>query len=490
MLHGLALSLVIGATTLFAQGIPDRPEKLTFPTLNFQVPKSKDFKAELKNGIPVFLAPDPKGPPMARLTVTWRGGAYLEPKGKEGLANFFGSQLVLGGTSKLSPEQLEDKLEGMAASLSSNCGNTSGSISLQVLDKDLPDGLELLTQALLDPAFAPERLEIAKRSARQAMERRNDSVTSIVPYQMNYLLFGENHFAANERTAASQEAVTQGDLKAFHAKLLHPSNFVIHASGNFERKALLELLNKGLGSMKAAKDLKPVEKVPAPNFTRQPGIYVSNKVAPQSMVQWAFPGIRRTDADWHAGAVMNHILGGSFTSRLMKKIRSDEGLTYGVRTALGEGAHWRGDLTGGLQTQNRTVAYALRLALAEMQRLKEKPLTEAELSIVKNGLIEAFPAQWSGKQAIMARMAEEQLLGWPKDWWVDYRQKVQAVTPADVQRLAKKVLDFEKLVVFAAGTAAEIEAGDPDHPGALKDVCPLPLVHLPLRDPLTLKPQK
>jgi len=188
--------------------------------------------------------------------------------------------------------------------------------------------------------------------------------------------------------------------------------------------------------------------------------------------------------------VMNHILGGSFTGRLMKRIRSDEGLTYGVRTALGEGAYWLGDLTGSLQTKNRSVAYCLRIAIEEMGRLKTEPLSPAELKAIKDGLIESFPSQWAGRQATAMRFAEENLLGWPEDWWVDFREKVQAVTPADVQRMAKRILDLDRMVVLAVGKASEIEVGDPDHPGAFQGAAKLPLVHLTLRDPLTLKPVK
>jgi zinc protease len=306
---------------------------------------------------------------------------------------------------------------------------------------------------------------------------------------MPRLLFGEAFFAAEKTTAASLESVTREDLLAFHAGLLHPANLAVAVSGKFERKAMTDLLNRTVGAIAAGEAARPSPKVPAPDFARTPGLYVCDKDAPQAMIQWAFPGMRRSDPDWYPAMVMNHVLGGGgFTARLMKKIRSDEGLTYGVRTALGEGPFYRGDLLGGLQTKNRSVAYALRLALAEMQRLKDEPLTEAELTSIKDGLVESFPAQWASRQAIANRFAEEHLNGWPEDWWVDYREKVKAVRAADVQKMAKRLLEPEKMVVLAVGKASEIEAGDPDHPGALKDAVKLPLSRVPLRDPLTLKP--
>lgn len=483
------LLLVLAATPALGQAIPDRPEKLTYPPISWEVPKAKDAKVVLRNKVPAYLVADPAGVPLVRVTVSWRGGADLDPAGKEGLAGLFGSQLAVGGTRKTDAAKLQDRLEALAATLSSGSGPTSGSLYLQVQEKDLAEGLDLLMQALTEPAFEKDRLDLAKRSARQGLERRNDAVTAIAQVQMPALLFGEKFFAAERTTAASLDAITREDLLAFHASLLHPANLVVAVSGKLERKAMTDLLNRTVGAIKASPAARPSPKVPQPGFARTPGLYVCDKDAPQAMLQWAFPGMRRSDPDWYPAMVMNHVLGGGgFAARLMKKIRSDEGLTYGVRTRLDEGAYWRGDLTGGLQTKNTTVAYALRLALAEMQRLKDEPLTEAELTSIQDGLVEAFPAQWGSRQGVANRFADERLYGWPEDWWLDYREKVKAVTAADVQKAARKLLDFEKMVVLAVGRASEIEAGDSDHPGALKDVAKLPLARLPLRDPLTLKP--
>ncbi|MBK8597824.1 MAG: insulinase family protein [Holophagales bacterium] len=484
-----ALLLAVSASSASGQAIPDRPEKLAYAPLTFQVPKAKDAKVVLRNKVPAYLVSDPTGVPLVRITVWWRGGAYLEPAGKEGLASLFGSQLAVGGTQKKDAAAVEDRLEALAATLSSSCGNTSGSLYLQVQEKDLAEGVDLLMQALTQPAFAQDRLDLAKKSARQALERRNDAVTSIAQIQMPTLLFGEKFFATENTTAASLDAISREDLLAFHSGLLHPANLAVAVSGKFEKKAMTDLLNRTVGAIAPGTSARPSPKVPAPDFTRKPGLYVCDKDAPQAMLQWAFPGMRRSDPDWYPAMVMNHVLGGGgFAARLMKKIRSDEGLTYGVRTALGEGPFYRGDLTGGLQTKNTTVAYALRLALAEMQRLKDEPLTVAELTSIQDGLVESFPAQWGSRQAIANRFAEEHLTGWPEDWWVDYREKVRAVTAPDVQKLARRLLDPEKLVVLAVGKASGIEAGDPDHPGALKDAAKLPLSRVALRDPLTLKP--
>ncbi len=491
MIRRAAVTILLGTATAFAQTIPDRPETLQFSPIKFETPRAKDFKAKLKNGIPAYVVPNGKeGTPLVRVTVSWRGGDYLDPKGKDGLATLFGSQLVQGGNAKLDAAKLDDRLEALAATLTSSCSDTSCSISLQVLDKDLAEGLDLMMQALTEPAFAQDRLDLAKRQARQRVSRRNDDVNSIAGYQMGYLLFGENHFASAGETLASLESITRDDLLAFHARELHPGNMIVAAAGQFDRKAMIEALDKTLGTLKPGKDARVSPPIPAPDFQRTPGIYVTDKPdAPQAMVRWAFPGIRRTDPDWYAAFVTNQILGGrGFTSRLMKKIRSDEGLTYGVYSNIEPGTYWRGDITGGGQTKNRSVAYMLRLALDEIRKLKEQPVSEEEMRVNKEGIIEAFPSQWATKQAVANRFADEAREGWPEDWWASYREKIQAVTPADVQRMAKKLFDTEKMVILVVGKAGEMEPGDQDHPGVLKDVAPLPEKKLSLRDPATLKP--
>ncbi len=490
MISRIALSLLLGTGLVFAQTIPDRPEKLSFKPVTFQAPRVKDYKAKLKNGIPVFIAPDPNGQPFVRINVIVRGGSYLDPKGKEGLANFVGDLMRSGGTEKTPADKLDERIEFLAAQIQSNFGSTQGEVSLEILEKDFKAGLDLFMEVLTQPAFAQDRLDLSKKQSRLGLEQRNDSANSIAGYQMGYLLNGENHYSTAALTEASLKAITQEDLKAFHARMFHPSNLVIAVSGKFDRKDMLAALNKTLGQMKPIKGAEVSPKPPAPTFTRTSGIYVCDKDVPQSTVQLVLPGLRRTDPDWYATVVMNDILGGNgFHARLMKKIRSDEGLTYGISSRFSPGAYWKGDWSCGLQTKNRSVAYAMRLALAEIDRIKAEPVSDQDLKVVKDSIMDGFPAQFPNKQAIVNALASEQLTGWPEDFLATFREKIQTVTKEDVQRVAKKYLEPEKMVLLVVGKASEAEAGDvKDHPGKLSEVVKLPVVKLPLRDPLTLKP--
>lgn len=493
MLSRIALAVLVGATTLSAQAIPDRPEKIAVKPISFQVPKMKDARIKLKNGITAFLVPDPAGQPLVNVTLLIKGGTYLDPAGKEGASALLGNLLRSGGTTQTPADKLDEKLDFLAANLNASVNETAGNLNLNLLAKDLKEGLGLMIEILTQPAFQQDRLDLAKKNVRQAMERRNDDTTAIERYQQGLLVRGEKHYTNRWTTAASLDAITREDLQALHGRLLTPQNLAVSVSGNFDRKAVEKLLNETLGALKPGKDAKLSPKVPAPEHTIQPGIYVCEKDVNQGRVTFHMPGLRQIDADWPAVTVMNHILGGGgFTARMVKKIRSDEGLAYSVGTFFNPGQFYTGTFTALFQTKVPTVAYGIRLALAEMDRIKREPVTEDELKVAKGAIVDGFPDTFGTKAIVAQVFLNMENTGLPETYYETLRERITAVTIADVQRVAQKYLVPEKAAILVVGgKAADLEAGDvKDHPGKLSEVAKLPVVKLPLRDPLTMKPIK
>jgi len=492
MLTRFALAALVGATTLSAQAIPDRPEKIAVKPITFQVPKAKDSRIKLKNGITAFLVPDAAGQPLVNLTLVIKGGTYLDPIGKEGTGALMGNLLRSGGTTKTPADKMDEKLDLLAANFSSNVFQAGANLNLNLLSKQLKDGLALMMEVITEPAFQQDRIELAKKNTRQQIERRNDDTTSIERYQQGLLCNGEKHFTNRFTTAASLDAITREDLKAFHTRVLTPQNMIVTVSGNFDRKAVEKLLNETLGTLKAGKDAKVSPKVPAPEHSIQPGIYVVEKDVNQGRVTINLPGLRQIDADWPAVTVMNDILGGGgFTARMVKKIRSDEGLAYSVGSYFTPGQYYTGTFAALFQTKVPTVAYGIRLALAEMERIKREPVTEEELKVTKGSIIDGFPDTFGTKAIVAQVFLGMELTGTPEDYYQTLRDRINAVTIADVQRVAQKYLTPEKAAILVVGgKAADLEAGDKEHPGKLSEVAKLPVVKLPLRDPLTMKPLK
>ena len=169
----------------------------------------------------VFIAED-KALPLVDVSLTLRVGSWLDPEGREGLASFTGSQMRQGGTKSLSAEELDERLDFLAAQVSSGIGGTSGSASLNCLTDNLDESLALFVEMLRDPRFQEDRLELAREQSLQAMKKRNDDSADIEAREWNVLLNGEDHFTNRFTTEASVEAITRDDLVAFHREVRPP----------------------------------------------------------------------------------------------------------------------------------------------------------------------------------------------------------------------------------------------------------------------------
>ncbi|HEV8253719.1 MAG TPA: insulinase family protein, partial [Vicinamibacteria bacterium] len=171
-----------------AQQIPDHPEKLSFKPIVFTPPRASDYRVPLKNGIVVYAAED-RTLPLVNISILVRTGSYLEPPGKEGLAALTGSQIRRGGSKSYTAEQLDEKLDVLAAQASTGIGDTQGSAGLNCLADNLDESLTIFVEMLKEPRFQEDRLALAKEQMLQEMKKRNDDSADIERREWNVLLY-------------------------------------------------------------------------------------------------------------------------------------------------------------------------------------------------------------------------------------------------------------------------------------------------------------
>jgi zinc protease len=482
----LLVCLLRQAPPLAAQPIVDHPDKLTFKPLAYQPPKAKELRSVLKSGPVVYIAED-RELPLINVSILVRTGDYLEPKEKAGLAAMVGALLRDGGTATLTPDSLDERLDFLAANAGASISSTQGNVSLNILSKDFDAGMALLVDMMKNPRFDENRMKLYKERTLQQMQRRNDQTSSIESREWNRLMYGGDFFTNHLSTKQSLESITRQDLIDFHKKYYFPANFILAVSGDFNKTDLLKRLDKHFTGWKNIGGAFP--KVPRPAQAPKPGIYMVNKDVNQGRISIGHWGVERGNPDEFALLVMNDILGGGgFTSRIMSKVRSDEGLAYSAGSNFGVGVYYPGVFRASFQSKSPTCAHATKIVLDEIARMRTEKVTADELNTSINGFIETFPLTFATKAQVVGTFAADEYTGRDPQYWETYRDNIRKVTADDVLRVAQKYLQPDKLVILGVGNTKDILAGYDKVPVKFTDFGLGEVHQIPLRDPMTLAP--
>lgn len=486
----LILSVVAGAlsdsTPAFSADIPKRPEEITFAPLKFEPPDAAQYRHTLSNGVVVYLAPDHEFP-LINVAFVFKGGAYLDPAEKPGLADATGDMIRRGGTATVTAQDFDEQADFLAAQITANCGATSSGASLNCLKSNFDDSFKLFMVMIRNPGFQQDRFEVYKSEQIEDMKQRNDNADPILSREWDALMFGRDHFEAAEATKQSIESISIDDMKAFHQRLFRatPGNMYIAVTGDFEPKDMLARIEAAFQGWTAGEAFSDP---PAPKATFAPGVYHVQKDIPQGKVQIGKRSITRDDPDAIALMVMNNILGGGgFSSRIMSRVRSDEGLAYDAGSGLSPRVFYPGTFEAGFQSKNATCALAIKIIMEEINRIRTDLVTAEELDIAKKSYIETFPRTFESKPRMLGVFIDDEMTNRPKDYWKGFRDRVNAVTPEQIQAAAQKYLDPQMMAIVIVGDWESIAQGDVTGRASMKDFFGGNVMHLPLRDPLTLE---
>jgi len=491
MKRAALFAILLAPALLSAQEIPDHPDKLKYPLLKFEVPDASALRTTLSTGTPAYLIEDPSLP-IVDLRIMIRGGTFNEPRGKEGVAALTADLLRTGGTETRDPGAVDEEIDFLAANVSVGVDDVTGSASLSVLSKEFDKGLAILMDLLRNPAFRQDKLDTAKAQLMDGLKSRNDRTASIEGREVNLLFYGPEYPINRLSTKASIDSITREDLKAFRAAWVHPSRFIVAAAGAFKKEELAAKLEAAFKDWPTSPDGRPSGPVTAPkvDYEPKPAIYCFNKEGKnitQGRVTFGHMGIDLRNPDVQALRVMSYILGaGGFSSRLMQRVRSQEGLAYDVRSDLRPGLVYPFPFKIVFQSKSESCAYAGSLCLEEIELIRKDGVTPEELRAAQQFYLDAFPGLFfSTKMQTASTYAAAEMLGFPKDYYVTYREKIAALTTEDIRRVAQEHLHPSKFAWVVVGNIAAIQPGDGTHPVKLSDLGTI--VPVPLADPFTLE---
>ncbi|MDY0269645.1 M16 family metallopeptidase [Trichloromonas sp.] len=432
---------------------PVRPDQLSFAPLKFEVPRIEPVT--LANGIRLYLHEDHELP-LVEISVTTGSGGIVDPPEKTGLADLLAVLLRTGGAGDFSPEAFDRELERMAADFTAAADTYTTQLALSLRRDDLRAGLEMLHDVLSRPKFDAGRLELARRQAIELVRRQDDDPGALASRELMRALYGE-HPLGRSPSVAGLESIRREDLVARHRRDLAETPLWIGISGDFASAEVTRLMTEifadrtgGAGSRAPVPPLVAAE---------APALWLAEKEIPQSTILLGEVAIDKDNPDVPAVRVMNFILGGGgFNSRLMREVRSNRGLAYSVYSYYDIGRRLPGPFVAGCETRNGATAEVITLIRGIMTDLRETPVTDEELRIARESLINSFVFAFSDSHQVVNQQMRLDYYDYAPDYLQTYRDRIAAVTVADVQRVARLYLHPDRQQLVLVGNPAEFDA--------------------------------
>ena len=434
--------------------IPKSYRDIKTPALH-QVPLPQPKRVPLANGMVIFLMEDHELP-LIRGTARIRGGSRDVPAAKAGLVGIYGQAWRTGGTEARTGDQLDDFLEARAAKVETNGGDDSTSVRLDVLKGDFDTVFPVFVDLLQHPAFRQDKIDLAKTQANTGISRRNDEPMGIGTREAVKLGYGADSPYARQPEYATIASITRDDLLAFHKRFVQPNNIILGLVGDFDTAAMEQKLRQTFDSWPRG----PEASKTAPTEIRaaKPGVYfITKDDVTQSNIYLVHAGVVRNNPDYYPLVVMNEIVGGGFSGRLMNKIRSQMGLAYGV--SGGVNAEWDhpGLFRVWVGTKSGTTMEAINAVRGEISNLTTGAFTDEELAQAKESILNAFVFTMDSKAKILNQQMTLEFYGYPANYWDQYAAAIGKVSVADVTRVARKYVQPNQAAVLVVGNQKDFD---------------------------------
>ena len=462
----LLLGLMIVAAIAPEASARKKPwEKFKYPELG-EIKLPDYERVELDNGLIVYLAEDHEFP-LVQLSATIRAGGMYEPTDKVGLASIAGTVLRTGGTDKLSGDEIDELVEAKGMHLETWIGGTNGGAYLSALKEDAARGMSLLADILMHPRFDPEKIEIAKKEQKASISRRNDEPMSIVRREATKVVYGPDHPLARHPEYDTINVITRDDLFAYHQRFFHPNYTYLVVIGDFVRQEMIATIEQAFaGWTRTSEPLPPDPEIP--DLPRTVNVIDKDDLT-QSTVVLGHKGIRADDPHYAAIIVANRILGSGFSSRLFNEVRTKRGYAYSVGSSPGTGFRFPGVFMSFCGTKSVTTEAATAVIIDEITRMTTELVTDEELAVAKDGILNSEVFNFDTKREILDRMVMYEMYGYPPDFLEHYQEAVRATTKEKVLAAAQAVWRPEQLSIMALGNKEDWD-GDLSQFGTINEI--------------------
>ena len=423
-------------------------------------------RVSLDNGLQVLVATQ-RTLPLVTARVVVDAGATLEPAGEEGLATLTANALE-GGTHRLDGQALAWELESAGLQLETWATWDGLSVSCTAVREQLPTALSLLAEIVRRPSFPPGEVERMRDEQLAELLQRQVEPRALADDMAARFLFTDECTYSRPLIGrrASVERFTADAVRRFHHARFAPASTTLVLAGAIDAAEAQALVAESFGDWRG--DVAPAAPVRVEPRSRQRTLHLVDRPgAVQSELRFGHLGVQRSHPHFFSILVMNAILGGTFTSRLNLSLREKHGFTYGVRSAFA----WRraqGPFVIQTAVGTDVTVRAIEEAMREIDRLLTAGATHDEVDSARNYLAGVFPLELQTTEGIAGKLAEIASYGLSDDYFEHYRERISAVTLADVNAAARAHVRPEEMMVVVVGDAEELA-----EPLALAGVAPL-----------------
>lgn len=442
-----SLFLCVGAEAQSTAWPTERPPQplaardIKFPPYEIQT---------LANGLQVVVVMHHEQPAVTmRLLV--RAGTSSDPRDKLGLAHLAAS-LLDQGTKTMSSQEMNDAVDFIGGAMGAGAGTDLTFLNMVVMKDSFDTGMKMLSDMARQPAFAPAEIERQRQQMLSGQKVSAEDPGHIANSVFDRLVYGFHPYGMPENgTPETLAGLTRDDLVAFHARFFMPNNAILAIVGDVNAEEAFTAAKQAFGDWQK-RDLPAQTFVGPPDPTRRV-IVVNKPDAVQTEVRVGHIGIPRTHPDYMAVNLAIRILGGEGSNRLHQVLRTERGLTYGAQANM-DTLKESGDFEAETNTRSDATGEVLRLIVDEFWRLQRERVGDRELDGAKAYLTGSFPLTIETPESIAMQVVNALFYGLPLAELQNFRERVNAVTPDDIQRVAKALLRPDRLSVVLVGNSA------------------------------------
>lgn len=454
---GLAIALAtVSALPTSSIAADDENWRATRPKLpppkSFKLPAVKTYK--LDNGLKIQFVEDHRYPYVTVFLGLKTG--TVDNSTEKPVAELTASMLDEGTKTKKSKE-IAEATDFIGGSISASADYDFTIMNGSCLSNYTDTLFSLMSDVLLHPSFPEDELKVAKSNWIQSLTIRRSDSNYLLDERFRKVVFGDHPYGALAPKPEVINSIAQADLKKFHEANYLPNDSLLIVLGDFDDKKMEELVKSAFGSW--AQGERKSKELPVVSQQKERRVYLVDRPdSTQSAVAIGNLGIKKKDPDYFAVKVMNQILGGSANSRLFLNIREQKGYTYGAYSSVSARIH-PDAFSAGASVRTEVTEPAIKEFLFELERIGNSAVTKEELDDAKKYLTGQFQLGLETQSGLAQRLLEVGLFDMDDKYLESYTDKYMAVTIEDVQRVAKKIIHSNDLVITVVGDANKIKPG-------------------------------